>query len=419
MEIRKEEGKIVVELKSRKEKVRCLKCNKFTSSVHSKLKPIRSVYTDSCGQEVNLIIHKRRFHCYNCGKIFTEELSLNTKDGNISNAVKIQIRKDLLDYNMSINKIAERNHVAPGTVRRELEEATSLIPEFIKNLPRVISFDEFKADTLEGKYAFILNDPIHKKVLDVLPSRKKERLVQYFTKTENRRSVEFVISDMYEPYLLVQQIMFPHAKYVVDKFHYIRYIMDALDKIRIRLQKEYGERSKKYKLLKNKKNVSLLRKHGRDISWWVEVERYKHGHKVKILPGDILRELLSISDELKRGYQLKEEFLDIVKHVTYEEVEEVLLNWIELCKESKIEEMLEASGTIERWLPYIVNSFIDKRYTNGFTEGTNNKIKVIKRVGYGYKNFSFFRKRLLYIFNNTISGGTRNGRKNNKQVKNK
>ena len=100
-------------------------------------------------------------------------------------------------------------------------------------------------------------------------------------------------------------------------------------------------------------------------------------------------------------------------------MEEVLLNWIELCKESKIEEMLEASGTIERWLPYIVNSFIDKIYTNGFTEGTNNKIKVIKRVGYGYKNFSFFRKRLLYIFNNTISGGTRNGRKNNKQVKNK
>ena len=195
--------------------------------------------------------------------------------------------------------------------------------------------------------------------------------------------------------------------------------MNALDKIRIRLQKEYGERSKKYKLLKNKKNVSLLRKHGRDISWWVEVERYKHGHKVKMLPGDILRELLSISDKLKRGYQLKEEFLDIVKHVTYEEVKEVLLNWIELCKESKIEEMLEASGTIERWLPYIVNSFIDKRYTNGFTEGTNNKIKVIKRVGYGYKNFSFFRKRLLYIFNNTVSGGTRNGRKNNKQVKNK
>lgn len=134
--------------------------------------------------------------------------------------------------------------MSAGSVRNELEEATSLMPENIKNLPRVISFDEFKVDTNEGKYAFILTDPIHKKVLDILPSRKKERLIQYFTHTENRRSVEYIISDMYEPYLLVQKIMFPKAKYVVDKFHYIRYIMDALD---------------------NKKNVSLLRKYSADI----------------------------------------------------------------------------------------------------------------------------------------------------------
>jgi transposase len=280
-------------------------------------------------------------------------------------------------------------------------------------LPKVISFDEFKADTDEGKYAFILNDPIHKKVLDVLPSRKKERLIQYFTQTENRRSVEFIISDMYEPYLLVQKIMFPHAKYVVDKFHYIRYIMDAEDKIRIKLQKEYGEKSKEYKMLKNKKNVSLLRKYGRDISWWVEVERYKNGHIVKVLPGDLLREILSISDELKRGYQLKELFLDIVNHSNYEEAESEFLNWIDLCKESKIEEFIEASQTIENWLPYIVNSFIDKRYTNGYTEGTNNKIKVIKRNGFGYRNFQFFRKRILYIFNNKISGGSKSGKRNN------
>ena len=46
-------------------------------------------------------------------------------------------------------------------------------PTHIKNLPKVISMDEFKADTNKVKYAFILNDPIHKKVLDVLPNRKK------------------------------------------------------------------------------------------------------------------------------------------------------------------------------------------------------------------------------------------------------
>ena len=415
MNMQKEKGIIEVELKSKKNKVRCPICNKFTSSIHSKLKPIRSKYLDSCGERVNLIIYKRRFHCYNCDKIFTEEMNLNTKNGSISNKTKIQIRKDLLDYNMTIDKIATKNHVSKYIVRKELEEATELIPEFQKNLPKVISFDEFKADTKEGKYAFILNDPIHKKVLDVLPSRKKERLIQYFTHTENRRSVEYIISDMYEPYLLVQKAMFPHAKYVVDKFHYISYIMKALDDIRIRLQRNYGEKSKEYKLLKNKKNVALLRKYSNDVSWWVEVERYRNGHIVKVLPGEIIQELLSIDEDLRRGYQLKELFLDIINHAPLDDAKRQLKCFIELCRESKINEMIEASNTIENWLEYIVNSFIDKRYTNGYTEGTNNKIKVIKRNAFGYKNFKFFRKRILYIFNNKISGGSKNGRENNKK----
>ena len=68
----------------------------------------------------------------------------------------------------------------------------------IINLPRVISFDEFKADTNDGKYAFVLNDPILKRVLDILSSRKKEYLIKYFTHCNNRHSVEFVISDMYD-----------------------------------------------------------------------------------------------------------------------------------------------------------------------------------------------------------------------------
>lgn len=412
MNIKEENGIIRVELKSNKLKVRCPGCNKFTSSIHSKLKPITSKYLDSCGQEVNLIINKRRFHCYNCNKIFTEDLSLNTTNGSISNKTKIQIRKDLLDYNLTIDKIANKNHISKYIVRKELESATNTIPDYIKNLPKVISFDEFKADTLEGKYAFILNDPIHKKVLDILPNRKKEYLIQYFQNTENRHSVEFVISDMYEPYLLVQQTMFPKAKFVVDRFHYTRYIMNALDDIRIRLQKKYDVKSKEYRLLKNKKNVRLLRKYGNEISWWVETERYKNGHIVRVLPGEVIQELFKISDELKRGYQLKELFLDIIKHTSYEEAEEQLLNWIELCKESKIEEMIEASKTIENWIKYIANSFIDERYTNGFTEGINNKIKVIKRNAFGYKNFKFFRKRILYIFNNKISGGISNGRNN-------
>lgn len=399
-----EKGVLEINIENKSKKVRCTKCNKFTSSIHSRLKPIRSVYLDACGTKVDLIIYKKRYHCYNCGKIFTEEMNMNTYNGNISNKVKIQIRKDLLNYNLSIKYIAEKNRVSKPVVEQELLEIESGIPKQVINLPRVISFDEFKADTKAGKYAFILNDPIHKKVLDILPERKKERLIQYFTYCNNRHSVEVVISDMYEPYLLVTKTMFPRAVYVADPFHYTKYIMEALDKIRIRLQKEYPEKSRQYKILKNKKNVSLLRKYGNEIDWWVSVKRYKNGHLVDMLPGTILKEVLDISNELKIGYILKEEFLDIIKHYKEMDVDEQLTKWVSKCIIKNIPEFIEAAGTISRWKEYIINSFLDERYSNGYTEGVNNKIKVMKRVAFGYKNFTLFRARILYVFNGKISG---------------
>lgn len=348
MDVEENNGIIVVSIENKSKKVRCSKCNKFTSSVHGKNKPIKSKYLKTCEQRIMLIINKKRYHCYNCGNIFTEDLNINTEKGSISKSLLIKIRKELLKYNQNFKSIAEECGVSSQTVINELKKISKMMPERIINLPRVISFDEFKADTNEGKYAFVLNDPIHKSVLDILPSRKKEYLLKYFTYCNNRHSVEFVISDMYEPYLLVTKIMFPKAKYVVDRFHYITYIMDALDKIRIRLQKGYDVKSKEYKILKNKKNVSLLRKYSNDIDWWVLVKRYKNGHMVDMLPSELLNKILSISPDLKKGYNLKEEFLDIINHATYETVDEQLIVWISKCVASEIEEFIEAAGTISR-----------------------------------------------------------------------
>ena len=181
-------------------------------------------------------------------------------------------------------------------MKKELLDIDSGIPKYIKNLLAVISFDEFKGDTKSGKYAFILNDPIHNKVLDILPERKKECLIQYFTHCKSRHSVKAVISDMYEPYLLVTRIIFPKSIYIAEAFHYTRYIMKALDNIRIRLQKIYSENSNEYKILKSKKNIGLLRKYGKEVDWWVITKRYKNGHMVY------------------NDYYLKEEFLDIINH---------------------------------------------------------------------------------------------------------
>ena len=70
---------------------------------------------------------------------------------------------------------------------------------------------------------------------------------------------------------------------------------------------------------------------------------------------------LKISEELHQGYVLKEMFLDVINYSDYEHAEEEIKGWIEICKNSKIEEFKEVGNTINNWLPYIVNSFIDKR----------------------------------------------------------
>ena len=412
IEERSENNKMkkIIYLESKNKKEKCPICGEYTKSIHDKLKPIELKYLKIAEIDTKINIIKKRYICHKCNKKFTETVDLNNKGKTISNILEQKILKDLLNYNLSIKYIAESNGVTPGSVRKILISAMSEYPEHMKKLPKIISFDEFKADTNEGKYAFIVNDPMHRCALDILSERKKEYLIKYFTYCENRHSVEYVISDMYEPYLLVQQIMFPKAKYVVDKFHYTRYVMDALDKVRIRLQKQYGYNSWQYRMLKNKKNVTLLRKYSNDINWYTYSQRFRNGHMVDELKIDIRNKILEISKELENAYLLKELFLDLVHYTVYEYAEDEIKGWLETVRSYNIEEMDNAASTIENWLPYIVNSFIDKRLSNGFTEGLNNKIKVIKRVGFGYRNFKFFRLRIMYILNGKLSGITKNDR---------
>lgn len=117
--------------------------------------------------------YKKKIYMYDCKYKFTEQVTIQRENKNISNKVEQKVLKDLKQYNLSLKYIAEENNISDNTVRNILKEHMKDYSKNIINLPRVISFDEFKADTTEGKYAFKLNAPIHKKVLDILPNRKK------------------------------------------------------------------------------------------------------------------------------------------------------------------------------------------------------------------------------------------------------
>ena len=434
MKIENLDNRIMISIKSNKKKVRCPHCNEFSNRIHDYLKPSRIDYLSIYGKNTYLIAYKRRFECSKCMKSFTEDLGLTNKNGNISLYTKQSILKDCMNRDKTIKQIAIDNNVSEDFVRNTFLEAMKNYPEHVSNLPEVISFDEVSTYTGEGVYSFILNDPIHRYTLDILKNRNKDFLINYFMKVNNRKSVKYVICDLYRPYYEVVKICFPNAIFVADPFHYTRYVEEGLDKVRMKLVHKYeiNKNSREYRLIKSRLSKGLLLKSFSETKNELKIkkerkEKYKKGlikeppkdkyndywyGKIKIKKNNKfveeyrinrLYDILDLDKELREAYNLKEEFLRIQYNVKYEEAKEELKKWITKCRESKIEEMCSAASTIENWLDEVVNSFIDERYTNGFTEANNNTIDKIVDRAYGYKNFKFFRLRALVILHQSYS----------------
>ena len=108
--------------------------------------------------------------------------------------------------------------------------------------------------------------------------------------------------------------------------------------------------------------------------------------------------MLDISSDLSTVYYLKEQLRNYVLYESDKETARKELNiWIRDAKESEIPELKPAITAFTNWKDSIIAS-CGQPITNGFTEGCNNKIKVLKRNAYGYRNFERFRKRILFIF---------------------
>ena len=107
--------------------------------------------------------------------------------------------------------------------------------------------------------------------------------------------------------------------------------------------------------------------------------------------------MLYASVNLSRAHWYKEKFFEILDCENIEVAKSAMLEWIENASNCAIPQIEKCAATMYNWLSGILNSF-SVPYTNGFTEGCNNKIKVLKRNAYGYKNFKRFRNRILHMF---------------------
>lgn len=97
-------------------------------------------------------------------------------------------------------------------------------------LPEAISLDKFKGNSGGQKYNRIAADPSGKKVLDILPDRYENNLVEYFSQFESKSNVKYFVCDMNQHFRQIATICFPKATIVADKYHVIRQTYWAMDR---------------------------------------------------------------------------------------------------------------------------------------------------------------------------------------------
>ena len=358
----------------------CTCCGTATSTVHDyREQVIKDI--PAFGNSVIIHLRKRRYRCPKCKKRFFEENTFLPRYHRITNRLSAYIINKLASE-CSFSSVAHEVSLSVTTVIRIFDLVS--YPKMNK-LPTVLSIDEFKGNTWGEKYQCILTDPLTGKVLDILPERYGHYLTEYFRRfsKEERQSVKYFVSDMWKPYSNISSVWFKNATQIVDKYHWIRQVIWAFERVRKAEQKKF---SKEYRIyFKHSRNLLL-----------------KRFNKLTDEQKQQVNIMLYVSVNLSRAHWYKEKFLEILNYSDRESAKQAMNEWILNAQNSGLPDFQKCADTMRNWCSGILNSF-SVPYTNGFTEGYNNKIKVLKRNAYGYKNFTRFRNRILHMFSKQFS----------------
>lgn len=319
-------------------------------------------------------LRKRRYICPVCGYSFYAPTPLVQPYQRRSQQQQLAIIQECA-CKQSFTDIASQFHLSVTTVIRYFDHISYEKPT---TLPAILSLDEFKGNAQGQKYQVAVVDPARKKVLDILPQRNTQKLIQYFATYPYamRKKVNYVVMDASALFRSVVQQVFPHAAIICNKYHVARQVIWAMENVRKRIQKQFDHRRIYFK-----RNKSILTKPG------------CHFTDDELI---CLEEILAQSDELRKAYALKEWFYRVLKMPNRRSAVYFLSTWLELVKTAQLTEFNALLRSFKDWFDGIINA-IRLHYSNGFMEGHNNKIKVLKRVCFRVRNFTHFKNRILFM----------------------
>ena len=250
-----------------------------------------------------------------------------------------------------------------GMGRRKLEE----------HVLEHLSIDE-KSFKKGHKYVTVLSEPRSGCVLDVEEDRTKQACRDLLDKTltpAQQKNVRTVSVDMWKAFINSVKEAMPQADIVHDRFHLVKYLNDALDKVRRREVKTHELlRNSRYALLKNPENLT-------------EKQRIK------------FEQIKAANHEVAKAWQVRENFKSLFSS-NPQEVFGLYMKWASDATHRNMKEVTKVVDMFHAHLKGVINALVTT-FSNAMAERLNGKIQQLKSIGRGYRKFANFRSAILFF----------------------
>jgi transposase len=349
-----------------------------SGQLRNKGKYLREVRHQNWGfRPVLLKLEARKWRCLQCGRYFRDRFPGILPWQRASEAFQEMVFRDHRD---GINRscLGRREGIGAATVERYFRHGLQRQSRewHSRRCPQVLGIDEHFFTRRKG-FATTLCDLRNHKVYDVVLGRSELSLASYFQKLEGKAEVRVVCMDLSTTYRSLVRLHFPNARIVADRFHVIRIINHHF----LACWKQIDAVGSK-----NRGLLSLMR---------------RHRHNLKPEQQPRLAAYLAQHPALDEIYRFKQRlcYLLLKKHRTRKQCEHLVprfLRAVYQLRQAGLPQLVQLGETLNSWSEEIAAMW---RFTrnNGITEGFHNKMELINRQAYGFRNFENYRMRVQVL----------------------
>jgi transposase len=373
-----EEGKVIFTIKHKRDKLRCPECGsqdlvlRGCSPRRFRLVPIGS-------KVILLDLNVQRVACRRCDTVRQAELGFADSRFSYTRAFERYVLE--LSKHMTILDVARHLHVSWDVVK-DIQKRY-LRKHFSRPSLKEVSYiaiDEI-AVKKGHRYVTVVLDLDSGAVIFVGDGKGANALTPFWKRLRHSTAqIHAVAIDMSPAYMGAVMEYLPKATIVFDHFHVVKLFNDKLSDLRRSLYREAKDQLQKDVL---KGTRWLLLKNPGHLD-------EKKGEKER------LEEALRMNEPLYTSYYLKEDLREVWNQFSKKEAEKVLDEWIRKASSSGISILTAMAKTLSAYRSGIL-AYYDFPISTGPLEGTNNKIKTMKRQAYGFRDMEFFKLKIMAL----------------------